>query len=345
MSIPLPINIVVGQTGHAGLHNDVNAAVNAILDVGVTTPMPIQGTTLKLTNAQSDANGFLYLGGVSVAASAVLTAGGTLDIGSGNSASLRASTTFVISADDSTHFATGNNQGVSFDTQGHNYTTALGFVGASSPIVVKGSGGSVTAAIGFKATVNNIGAITLNTGYGFYVANGSNSGGGVYQNQEGLHIESLTRGSVSNKAIVTGSGLIVLGDQVTITGSADRIQLVVKGNGTQTTSLAEFQTSAAAVMFAFSNAGKLTVPTTITAPGTTGNQTINKLAGRVNIAAGGTTITVTNSLVTTSSIIFATIATNDATARIANVVPGSGSFVINIVACTAEVAINWMVLA
>jgi hypothetical protein len=97
--------------------------------------------------------------------------------------------------------------------------------------------------------------------------------------------------------------------------------------------------------FAISNKGKMIVPTTITAPGTTGDQTINKLAGRVNIAAAGTTITVTNSLVTVNSIIVATAATNDTTAMVKNVVAAAGSFVINVVGVTAETAINFMVIS
>ncbi len=86
------------------------------------------------------------------------------------------------------------------------------------------------------------------------------------------------------------------------------------------------------------------VDQTITTGGTTGNQTINKAAGTVNIAAAGTTVTVTNSLCTTSSTVYAVIRTNDTTARIANVVPGAGSFVINIVACTNEVSIGFLVV-
>ncbi len=86
------------------------------------------------------------------------------------------------------------------------------------------------------------------------------------------------------------------------------------------------------------------VTKTITTPGTTGNQTINKLAGRVNIAAGGTTVTVTNSFVTANSIVLAVPATADATARVTNVVPGTGSFVINTVAVTGETAFNFMVI-
>ena len=102
--------------------------------------------------------------------------------------------------------------------------------------------------------------------------------------------------------------------------------------------------AAAAERFRVTSGGALTVPTTITPPGTVGNQTINKAAGRVNIAAGGTTVTVTNSLVTANSIVLAVAATADVTARVTNVVPSAGSFVINTVAVTAETAFNWFVV-
>lgn len=83
---------------------------------------------------------------------------------------------------------------------------------------------------------------------------------------------------------------------------------------------------------------------TITAGGTTGNQTINKPAGTVNIAAAATSITVTNSLVTVDSIVLAVVRTNDATAIIKNVVCSSGSFVITLTAAaTAETSIGFLV--
>lgn len=77
---------------------------------------------------------------------------------------------------------------------------------------------------------------------------------------------------------------------------------------------------------------------TITTPGTTGNQTINKLTGQVNIAASGTAVTVTNSLVGVNSIVDAWVVSADATARVTSVVRAAGSFVINTVACTGETA-------
>lgn len=89
---------------------------------------------------------------------------------------------------------------------------------------------------------------------------------------------------------------------------------------------------------------QVTLDATNTAGGTTGDRTINKPSGTVNIAAAWTTVTVTNSLVSTSSIVHAVLRTNDTTATIKNVVPWSGSFVINLwAAATAEVSI-WFVV-
>ena len=90
--------------------------------------------------------------------------------------------------------------------------------------------------------------------------------------------------------------------------------------------------------------GDVSVEKTIVTPGTTGAQTINKTAGRVNFAIGATSLVVTNSLTTANSIIVATAATNDATGYVRNAVAAGGSFTINVIAPTAEMAVNWLVL-
>lgn len=93
------------------------------------------------------------------------------------------------------------------------------------------------------------------------------------------------------------------------------------------------------------NVAKLLVPETVTPGGTTGNQTINKISGTVNFAAAAASLTVTNSLVTTSSIVLPVIRTNDVTCTLKNVVPGSGSFVITMTgACTAETSVGFVVI-
>lgn len=102
----------------------------------------------------------------------------------------------------------------------------------------------------------------------------------------------------------------------------------------------------AAGIFALQEIADYQLNRTITAGGTTGNRTINKPAGTVNFAAAATAITVTNSLVTTSSLIFTTIRTADATCTfVKSTVPGSGSFVITLNAgCTAETSVGFLVL-
>jgi hypothetical protein len=90
--------------------------------------------------------------------------------------------------------------------------------------------------------------------------------------------------------------------------------------------------------------GTLSVPQTITAGGTTGAQTINKMSGRVNFAAAATSLVVTNSVVTANSIIVCTIATNDTTAASPRAVAGSGTFTIYLgTAPTSETAVNFVI--
>lgn len=83
---------------------------------------------------------------------------------------------------------------------------------------------------------------------------------------------------------------------------------------------------------------------TVTAGGTTGAQTINKPNGSVNIAAGGSSIVVTNSTVTTSSLINAVVNTNDATCSVKNAVPTANTITITMTAnCTAETRVAFWV--
>lgn len=76
---------------------------------------------------------------------------------------------------------------------------------------------------------------------------------------------------------------------------------------------------------------------------TVGAVTINKASGRVNIAAAGTSVIVTNNLVTAASHVFAVMSSADATGRVISVVPAAGSFTINIVANTAQASFDFVV--
>lgn len=67
---------------------------------------------------------------------------------------------------------------------------------------------------------------------------------------------------------------------------------------------------------------------TITTGGTTGAQVIDKPTGSVNFAAAAGSLVVTNSLVTTNSIVIPVLQTNDGTAVLGACVPAAGSFTI-----------------
>lgn len=81
--------------------------------------------------------------------------------------------------------------------------------------------------------------------------------------------------------------------------------------------------------------------------GTVGAVTINKASGRVNLAAAGTTLTLTNSLITAASHIFLqeSSAPGNAVAVSYSVVPAAGSAVITAVpAVTNQTSIDFLVI-
>lgn len=65
------------------------------------------------------------------------------------------------------------------------------------------------------------------------------------------------------------------------------------------------------------------------------------ISGKVNIAAGGTSVVITNDLIKSTSRVFAVASTNDATARVTSVVPVNGSLTIRTVACTGITSFDY----
>jgi len=113
-------------------------------------------------------------------------------------------------------------------------------------------------------------------------------------------------------------------------------------NGANTATLS---TTGLAVVGTLTVGGDVSVSKTVTAGATTGAQTINKTAGTVNFAAAATTLVVTNSLVSTSSIIIATVGTADSTMKTVTAVAASGSFTLTAnAAATAETRVNFIVI-
>lgn len=90
----------------------------------------------------------------------------------------------------------------------------------------------------------------------------------------------------------------------------------------------------------------ISVGKTITPAGTTGDQTINRTAGSVNFAALASSLILTNSFVTSASVIQVTVGSNDASMYAATVSAGNGAFVIfaKPSAPTAETIIYFTVL-
>ncbi len=89
----------------------------------------------------------------------------------------------------------------------------------------------------------------------------------------------------------------------------------------------------------------INLDTTITPALTVGAQTINKPSWTVNFAAWASTLVVTNSLVTTSSNVFAVVRTADETALIKSIVPIAWSFTITLNAnATAETSVWFLVM-
>jgi hypothetical protein len=97
--------------------------------------------------------------------------------------------------------------------------------------------------------------------------------------------------------------------------------------------------------FVVDNNGKVTQDCTVTAGGTTGNQTINKPCGTVNFAAAASSISLTNSTISANSLVRCFPRTNDSTAKSCVAVPGSGSATLVLNAgATAETSVGFEVV-
>lgn len=156
-----------------------------------------------------------------------------------------------------------------------------------------------------------------------YVSTLFGGAGVVVRLQTGSDIEFGIASATYAKVIRT-TGNFMIQNSGTYTDTGDRLQ--VQGN-------------------IYMNVGVFKTNPTYTTAGTTGNQTINKASGSIRIAAAGTTVTLTNNLITTSSRVWAICTTNDTTAYVKNTVVAAGSVVINLgAAATAEVEISWFVL-
>lgn len=128
------------------------------------------------------------------------------------------------------------------------------------------------------------------------------------------------------------TGDVIIGDGQAATTLTSATFSIINTTQLQISKTGDFTAYNNSTAYIFGNHNYENAPdTTVTAAGTTGNQTINKQSGTVNIAAAGTSVTVTNSLVKANSLVNAWVRTNDANkTRVTSIVSGNGSFVINV---------------
>lgn len=125
---------------------------------------------------------------------------------------------------------------------------------------------------------------------------------------------------------------------------ANSALIISNANASSTGTIVTFSSTINSSAVTVTRGGLIGQAGTFTAIGTTGAQTINKPTGVVNFATGATSLVVTNSLCTTSSVILATVQTNDGTMKSVACVPASGSFTIYAnAAATGTTAVYWQI--
>lgn len=268
-------------------------------------------------------------GTVTLRSNGILQLGGSNDYISGTTNSL----TFSANAGSVTGGAYRFRWGGSTNTGG----------GVIPGIVFENTGGSISPASG-STTFPSVLVIPV-----YNVTGGTAKGISFHSNPTITALPTLTgfKHEPVNPTNISGTNLAfhAVTGQTLLNGTTVTASTTLDARGVSSGTIARFADNSDVEKFKFLNTGSLVLEATNTAGGTTGDRTINKISGTVNIAAAGTTVTVTNSLVTTSSIVFAVVRTNDTTALIKNVVPGSGSFVINMnAAVTAETSIGFFVI-
>lgn len=256
-------------------------------------------------------------------------------------------------------YASGASALIQANSNGGNFASGRAVTGAT--ISSQGLGSHAMGyADGTSSILRASGAGSISYGStdtaGVILASGSGSiaGGRISTATENITASGLGSGAFGKRHNVSGDFSTAFGIGHTVsTYSAFVVGQFADATGTAASSVATEIAFAVGIgvagtpanAFSVGKNADLKVYRTITAPATTGDQTINRPSGTVNFAAASSTLTVTNSLVTANSIVLAVVRTNDTTAVLKNVVPAAGSFVINLeAAATAETSVGFLVL-
>ncbi len=170
---------------------------------------------------------------------------GSLTIISPDPSLLIISTLTLSGADGSTHAGAYSTIGV--NQNGFNLTATLGAVGLRGITSIAGASGTVTGAVGTLGQVVKSGAGTLTNAYSLY-ADTITKSAGTLTNAYSVFMATQTAGANNFGLYQGGVGLNLLNDQLSIIGSADRIQVIIKANATQTANLTEWQNSGGTVL-------------------------------------------------------------------------------------------------
>lgn len=235
-------------------------------------------------------------------------------------------------ADNYLSFIVGSDANTTISTTG----TAAGLtINGGTVSIQQGASNRMT----FNANTSTGGMVNITAGSGTTVNGiGFNMGSGTYSAASGIQYPAALLPTVSQSGSA-GYTAMLISPKETATGSGLKNLLDL---GTNTGGTPATHTS----LFRVDNTGKITINATNTASGTTGAQTINRPSGSVNFAASAQTLVVTNSTVTSSSMIFLIIEANDTTATSAFVsAKSAGSFTIKLnAAATNETKVNFLVI-
>lgn len=208
-------------------------------------------------------------------------------------------------------------------------TTYLSTSAAGSVLVTSAANLMAGAGVALGASSNRWSAVWLSGSYSTNVAAGSNA---YAVETNGARVDL---GTGSNDFLVSDGTSVNVGNSAGSLISKDLALAATTGNAINVN-------SAKLVIAAAS--GKVSFDATDSS-GTPGAATINKPSGQVSVAAGTNSVVVTNSLVSTTSVVLTVMQTNDSTCDyVDSVAPAAGSFTIVTSAnCTGNTKIGFVV--
>lgn len=311
-------NATSGTVSLAPATGALNSFAVAIPNVAANDTMAVLATAQTFSATQTFSSTNTNFSGTTASSSATT---GTVTIGNGTAATNVGIGGGLIYVGGTTTATTSTAGAVVVGNGTASTTTAIGGGNIYTGGVIH-SNGAVTATLSNSAAQNLVIASNTNNG---------NPGGAYLEAINSTHTVLLgISGSGNLGSVISGTPPSPTGESAALyTSSAVPIYM---GSGNS-------------YWFGLDPTLGIRIANTYTAIGTTGAVTINKPAGVANIAGAGTSVVVTNSLVTAASIIFCFLQTSDTTAVLGSAVAGSGSFTINMkTAPTGAIAIGWFIV-